>query len=41
MGKGSKEPKKPKGDKPKGVGSSYKQAQSAGSQPVNAPPKKK
>jgi hypothetical protein len=41
MAKGSKEAKKPKGDKPKGVGSAYKQSQGAGSQPVNAPTKKK
>jgi hypothetical protein len=41
MAKGSKEAKTPKGDKPKGVGSAYKQSQGAGSQPVNSPTKKK
>jgi hypothetical protein len=33
--KGNKEAKKPKGDKPKGPGSAYKQSQAKGAQTTN------
>jgi hypothetical protein len=36
----SKETKKPKSDKPKGVGSTYKQMQVKGGQALSAPSKK-
>jgi hypothetical protein len=38
--RGNKEAKKPKGDKPKGPGSTYKQSQTKTGQPINAPTKK-
>lgn len=36
----SREPKKPKSDKPKGAGSAYKQSQGKGGQALNPPMKK-
>lgn len=39
--KGNKEPKKPKGDKPKGGGSSYKLSQGAPGGPATSPFSKK
>jgi len=39
--KGNKEPKKPKGDKPKGGGSAYKLSQGAPGGPATSPFSKK